>query len=254
MSRFSAGPFSAVHYGESRRIAAVSARGDVLQASIPLAEVDVYQDIPVLDRAGRTIAVVDEAWCRGPAHVATWLVLRGGRAGPDRRVVAAERIVAGTVDHLISDLTRADWPRLAPLVSDEVLEAQVDDVLRYDSGLDEFGRRALSRTAEQQHVALRGYVTTGKRAMEIIEKVKAIPGVLSVVVDLYRDDDLAVAIQKAIAADTMASAADVEVQVLLGTVDLTGQGPSYEALRAVDRAAASVPGVLAVHNFLTIAA
>lgn len=181
------------------------------------------------------------------SRVVTALVI--ARRGTEQRLLAIDRVKEVGPDRIVTELRAAEWAKLPLFATDWEIKQAVSQQLIDDPRL-RAGQRSMTIDVQDQVVTLRGYVTDQSEAEEVARIVRSVPSVLQVDRQLVTDADLARAVAVAIARDPATSAATVNVNAHYGTVDITGDVPDRATARAVERVAAQVPGVQALHNMV----
>jgi hypothetical protein len=134
------------------------------------------------------------------------------------------------------------------------LTAEVERVLWDFDALRTADRPILVRVGRDGKVSLRGPVRSRFVRDQILELVRAIPGVVEVVDHMVADPELEVRVADALAlAPRTASLppGSVQVHCRYGVVILTGQLPPGTDRAAVLQVAKGVPGVVQVDDRLT---
>ncbi|HYM49234.1 MAG TPA: BON domain-containing protein [Candidatus Limnocylindrales bacterium] len=225
---------------------------EVDRPEVPPEQVDLVQDMPVLDRSGRRLGLLDEARCPGPEHIAQWLVVR--RRLRERRVLGNPRIRGGRGSALLTDLAASDWSGLPPALDDADLRALIEAALAPEGDPAQSPLRTLTITVEAQRVFVQGYLRTAEQVQAVEGRLRAIAGVLDLRTRIMTDAELEAAVRRALEHDPRVSRQAIGVRAALGRIDLLGEVSTAAAAQAADRIAAGVPGVLAVHAYLAVSA
>jgi osmotically-inducible protein OsmY len=181
------------------------------------------------------------------------LVLRPWFAPNERRLIPFEHIVDFTDGDVNTDIPTWQWPLFREMRDEEVKE-RVEAALREHPELGRLDAGAIEVSSSNQFVLLKGHARNRQSAAKAVLIAALTTGVLGVKHQLILDDELEKAIKQALAADPLATTANIQVGVTLGMVSLTGVAPSPEVARAAEAAASRVPGVLAVRNFIVVGA
>ena len=193
-------------------------------------------------RLGRLRAVCfDQA-----STIATALVVGGA---DQARLVPMARVTEAAPERIVTNLPAAESSMLQPYATDWDIRQTVASTLAAE-GL----QRAIRVDVQDQRVRLRGYVDDQKQAQRVEESVRAVPGVLAVDSHLTTDDQLAQAVKDAIARDSAAKAATVDVIARSGVVDITGVAPDRPTVRRIDAVTQGIEGAQVVHNMVVVRA
>jgi osmotically-inducible protein OsmY len=174
-----------------------------------------------------------------------------GRGAPSLRSLPIDRVKEAGADRIITELQSGDWTKLQPFATDWDLRQAVMDQLAADPALRTV-QRSISIDVQDQVVTLRGYVADDSQMERLARLVRSVPGVLQIERSLIADDDLARTVTEAIRRNPATSAAQVQVKVHDGIVDVTGDAPDRATARAVESVAAQVPGVQVLHGMVAV--
>ena len=178
------------------------------------------------------------------------IVAQGGRT--QREVfLPIQHVKAAGAERVVTDIQRQQWDGLQPYATDESIKEAVLERLGQDPAVGHFAR-SLSVEVREQRVKLSGYVRMQTEAEKAAEVARSVPGVIAVDRAMRSDEDLASAVREAISRDLGTSGTDVEVRSVLGQVDIVGQVRDQQARRRIESAASRVPGVLVMHNLVTV--
>lgn len=195
-------------------------------------------------RLGRLRAVCfDQA-----STVATALVV-GGASQPSDRLVPMARVTEAAPDRIVTNLPAAESSNLQPYATDWDIRQAVAAELAAERL-----QRAIQVDVQDQRVRLQGYVDDRSQAQRVEQAVRAVRGVLAVDSHLMTDDQLAQAVKDAIARDSVARAATVQVIARSGVVDITGVAPDRPTVRRIDAVTQGIGGAQVVHNMVVVRA
>ena len=178
------------------------------------------------------------------------LIVDGGRSR-QTVLLPLERLKAAGPDRLLTDLRTDQWTSLQPFATDEAIRASILARFEEDSSLRPFVR-SLTVEVKGQRVRLAGFVRSQAEAEQAAEAARSVPGVLAVDRELRSDEELVGAVREAIERDLGTSASEVEVKSAFGQVDIFGRVHDRQTLHRIDAAASRVPGVLVMHNLVTV--
>ena len=133
---------------------------------------------------------------------------------------------------------------------DDALEVDVDDALWSDAILRNSDYEAISVSVQDGLVTLRGYVATSMNKIRAESAAQAVAGVLGVENRLAVDKDLEIEVAQAFGKLACTRTERICVGAKHGNVTLTGQVSSAAVRRAAETAAAQVPQVRAIINYL----
>ena len=195
-------------------------------------------------RLGRLRAVCfDQA-----SRIATALVVGSGGPASDRLVPMA-RVTEAAPERIVTNLPAAESGKLQTYATDWEIRQAIASQLAAE-GL----QRAIRVDVQDQRVRLQGYVGDRNQAQRVDQSVRGVAGVLAVDSRLMTDDQLAQAVKDAIARDSAASAATVNVTARSGVVDITGVAPDRTTLRRIDAVTQGIEGAQVVHNMVVVPA
>ncbi len=132
---------------------------------------------------------------------------------------------------------------------DRELLAEVDAVLRHGEDLHALSARTIEATAHAGTISLRGHVDNSADRREAERLSAAVPGVAGVHNALVADPDLANAVARALAGDSITRASIFRVGASAGWIQIGGDAADAgvrDAARAVAAGVAAVRGVLSL--------
>jgi osmotically-inducible protein OsmY/sporulation protein YlmC with PRC-barrel domain len=147
-------------------------------------------------------------------------------------------------------IDRAVLERLPSYQPDPVIAEEVDQALWRDEVLRIIDYEAIDFDVQDGVVTLRGYASTStnkKRAERVVRKV---PGVLDVENRLITDEEVAIAVSKALGRDERTRHQNILVSARHGVVTLNGEMESAEDWAAAEEVAASISQVRGVVNYI----
>ena len=180
----------------------------------------------------------------------TGFVLKRGRVAPDRRLVPMDRVLKCWHNAIGTNLARDDWARLQPFEVDSRIQEKALEALEKDERIDRLSRAAIEVSVEDQRVTLQGHLRWSGQKGWAVEDVRPVPGVVAVDEQTVSDDDLEIQVAKAVATELPHQGELIRVKSFWGRVDLYGEAPPGGA-RLAEAAAGRVPGVVAVHNYIS---
>jgi osmotically-inducible protein OsmY len=129
---------------------------------------------------------------------------------------------------------------------DQGVLQNVEDALWRQSLYRVSGRHSLGIDVSQGVVTLRGHVTSPMLLAQILNWVKAVPGVRGVVNELVADSDPTIEVAQALAHDRLTRPLPIRVGAHQGWIHLAGEVPTHEAQAGAEAVAASVARVRGV--------
>jgi osmotically-inducible protein OsmY len=212
--------------------------------------VTLRRDVAVKSSDGKRLGRL-RLVCFDPVSLRATALVIAGRGAPSLRSLPIDRVKEAGADRIITELQSGDWTKLQPFATDWDLRQAVMDQLAADPALRTV-QRSISIDVQDQVVTLRGYVADDSQMERLARLVRSVPGVLQIERSLIADDDLARTVTEAIRRNPATSAAQVQVKVHDGIVDVTGDAPDRATARAVERVAAQVPGVQVLHGMVAV--
>jgi osmotically-inducible protein OsmY len=247
--------------GERVPAAAIeSADGLRLQIREPWTEAEVdgqgplvsfHRSASVLGASGRRLGSLRLVCFDSESGLVRGLIAAQGRRSDREVFVPIQHVKAAGAERVVTDLQREQWAGLQPFATDESIREAVLERLEQDATVRPFAR-SLNVEVRDQRVKLSGFVRTQAEAEKAAEVARSVPGVLAVDRGVRSDEDLVSAVREAISRDLGMSGSDVEVRSVFGQVDIIGQVRDRQALRRIENAASRVPGVLVMHNLVTL--
>ncbi len=133
---------------------------------------------------------------------------------------------------------------------DGELATAVDEALRSDDFLRYTDYEQIASAVQDGIVMLQGHVETRMNRVRADEAVRSVAGVLGVDNRLVADDDLVIAVAQALGGSGLTRLERISVHAWNGFVSLTGEVSTAAVRDAAEAAAASVPQVRGVSNYL----
>lgn len=195
---------------------------------------------------GRVALVLLDPGSRRATHV---VVRQSGMAGRHVIVPLDWATEIGPA-RLVLDVEREQFARLPEYRPDNVLHSEVEAALWAEAPLRWLALPTIRVTVQDGVVTLRGHVPTGAQRARAVAVARQVPGVLAVHDELVADDDLAIAVARALGRDPRTRGQRLQVDAFQGIVHLRGDVPTGAVLAAAEEVAAGVPGVRAVANLL----
>lgn len=202
------------------------------------------QDGPV----GR-IAGLAPAWSEYPTHV----IVQTGRLIQRDIALPLQWVAHVTGNQVMLRVRRRHVSRVLPCVTDELLEAEVREVLYCSSEFranDAF--QSIAVTVRDHEVTLQGNVRTLWRALLAETITRQVRGVWNVQNELIGDDELEDAVLHTLRRDSRLRLPPLHVRASLGQVTLTGQVRTAEEVAQVLLLVRRVPGVRTIDNQLVV--
>lgn len=204
----------------------------------------------VLDASGRRLAGLRRVCFDSESGLVGGLIAAGRRSA--REVfLPIEHVKAAGPERVVTDLQMEQWAGLQPFATDESIREAVLERFDQDATVRPFAR-SLNVEVRGQRVRLTGFVRTQAEAEKAAEVARSVPGVLAVDRGVRSDEDLVSAVRDAISRDLGSLGSAIEVRSVFGQVDIVGQVRDRQALRRIENAASGVPGVLVMHNLVTV--
>ena len=213
--------------------------------------VSFHRGAAVLGPSGRRLGTLRLVCFDSESGLVRGLIAASGRRSAREVFVPVQHVKAAGQERVVTDLQRDQWAGLQPYATDESIRGAVLDRLEQDPTVRPFAR-SLKVEVQDQRVKLSGFVRTQGEAEKAAEVARSVPGVLAVDRGVRSDEDLASAVREAISRDLGTSGSEVEVRSVFGQVDIVGQVRDRQALRRIETAASRVPGVLVMHNLVTV--
>jgi len=205
----------------------------------------------VFSAAGRRLGTLRLVCFDSTTGLVRGLIVAQGRRSDREVFLPIQHVKAAGPERVLIDLRPEQWSGLQPFATDESIKDAVLERLEGDPAISPFAR-SLTVEVRDQRVQLSGYVRTQAEAEKAAAVARSVPGVIAVDRGMRSDDDLASAVREAISRDLGTSGTDVEVRSVLGQVDIVGQVRDQQARRRIENAASRVPGVLVMHNLVTV--
>lgn len=218
----------------------------------PAEAVPLRQDMAVLSADRKRLGKLRLVCFDRDSRAITALGVARRRSAPSVRLLPMDRVKAAGPHGIVSEVSVGQWVELKPYATDWAIQQAVQERLATDPVLQPF-QRSLNVDVRDQQVRLSGYVADRAQADRAAQLASSVPGALRVDQGIANDDDLALAVSRAINDDARTAAAKVQVRSRLGLVELIGSAPDPATVRAIDEVASRVPGVQAVHNLTTVA-
>jgi osmotically-inducible protein OsmY len=213
--------------------------------------VTLHRGASVFSAAGRRLGKLRLVCFDSNSGLVRGLILSRGRRSNREVFLPIQHVKAAGSERVDTDLRPEQLSGLQSYATDESIKEAVVERLEGDPALRPFAR-SLRVEVRNQRVQLSGYVRTQAEAEKAAEAARAVPGVIAVDRGMRSDEDLASAVREAISRDLGSSGTDVEVRSVLGQVDIVGRVHDRQAVRRIETAASRVPGVLVMHNLVTV--
>ncbi len=207
------------------------------------------ENMPVAGDSGKRLGRLRLVCYEPTSKTITALVIEGG--APHRRLVPIDRVSEVGPDRVRTNLTQQDATRLEVFATDWELRQAILERLAGDPEFQGLAR-GFRVEVRDQRVTLQGYVHDRAQAARVEQAVRAVPGVQRLDSEITSDDQLAQTVREALARDTAAASARLEVAVNGGVVDVTGEAPDRTTLRRIDSVLQQVEGVQVVHNMVVV--
>ena len=238
--------------------AIVSADGEVLHLSEGWQSSDV-EDLVNLATLRRNLRVVGSDG-KGLGRLRLVCFDRGSRTVTE--LVVAERAASMHLlpmqrvkeigpERIVTDVGAADRQTLQPFATDWDVKESIDERIGLDSDLRPL-QRSLDIDVQDQRVRVRGYVADQAQAERLGQLLRFVPGVLSVDLQLWTDEQLARRVEEALVRDPATARAQVQVTARLGVIDITGEAPDRSAMKRIDAVARQIDGVQVIHNMVAV--
>ena len=236
-----------------------SADGRTLQIREPWAQSEAGGKQPVVSlhggaavlSGGRRLGKLRLVCFDSDTGLVRGLIVTDRRRSDSQFLVPIQNVKAAGPERVVTDLKPNQWSALQPFKTDQSIKEEVVARLEEDRTVRPFAR-SLRVQVHSQRVLLTGYVRSQAEAEKAAEIARSVPGVIAVDRGMRTDEDLVAAVREAIGRDLGASGAAVEVRSVLGQVDIVGQVRDRQALQRIETAAGRVPGVLVMHNLVTV--
>jgi uncharacterized protein YrrD len=253
-----------VRRGLLRRSHWLVPRSDVCDASDERVVLDAPPTIPADASASRGLSAGTRVGAqdgRALGRLALLLTRADGRLldlvierrsfGP-RRMIPAESLVAVQARELVVALPQA-VEALSPYRADPQLAVLARWAIERLGIPGRFEGLHTRVSATDGVITLEGHATSRLRAAQMAAAVAAVPGVRGVENRLVCDDELTIAVARALDEDARTRGHLIRVAAHRGAITLGGRAPVAETADVAERIAASVPGVLVVVNQLRTA-
>jgi len=243
-------PAGAIESADGRRLQ-IREPWDPAEPDGEASRVSFHRGAAVLGAAGKRLGKLRLVCFDSDSGLVRGLIV-AQRGRTQREVfLPIQHVKAAGAERVVTDLQQEQWTGLQPYATDESIKEAVLERLGQDPAVGHFAR-SLSVEVREQRVKLSGYVRTQAEAEKAAEVARSVPGVIAVDRGMRSDEDLASAVREAISRDLGTSGTDVEVRSVLGQVEIVGQVRDQRARRRIENAASRVPGVLVMHNLVTV--
>jgi osmotically-inducible protein OsmY/sporulation protein YlmC with PRC-barrel domain len=135
---------------------------------------------------------------------------------------------------------------------DEALASEIDTALWQDETLRETDYKAIGIAVQDGNVRLRGHVTTSANKKRAEAALRSVRGVLGIQNQLVVDEDLLVQVAQVIGKDELTRSEQVLVGAQNGVIILNGNVSGMDVRAAAEAAAASIPQVRGIVNYLRV--
>jgi len=178
------------------------------------------------------------------------IVVRVGRLHRRNLIVPATWIEDADEEQICLTVGKEALESLPVYRSDDDLAEDLDFALRTDEILGNTDYRNISTIVQDGKVKLLGHVTTLTHEDRAANVASAIPGVLGVENNLVVDWDLVAEVSRAIRGNILSRSDKVSISAQHGFITLTGRVANAAIAEAAGSAAANIPQVRGVANFL----